>query len=158
VTDPEESTGERGDAIVRGALAGTALFVVAATLATIWPDALAVPAAVVHVGLFVVGCVAFLVAYGVAVSRSRTEEISVVGVYFLSGSAPGAVRRALMGAFALQVVVAVASASIRPFTSVAFGILVPVFGLGLAGLWGARHGSYPAKAADDGGRGRRRTA
>jgi hypothetical protein len=29
---------------------------------------------------------------------------------------------------------------------VAFGILVPIFGLGLAGLWGARHGVFEARS------------
>ena len=38
----------------------------------------------------------------------------------------------------------VAAASIRPFTAVAFGILAPMLGLGLMGLWGARHGRFPA--------------
>ena len=35
---------------------------------------------------------------------------------------------------------------IRPFTPLAFGILVPMLGLGLIALWGARHGTFPARA------------
>ena len=34
----------------------------------------------------------------------------------------------------------VAAAAIRPFTTLAFGVLAPVFGLGLQCLWAARHG------------------
>jgi hypothetical protein len=45
----------------------------------------------------------------------------------------------------VQVVVALVTAIARPFTGLAFGILVPVFGLGLAGLWGARRGSFPSR-------------
>jgi hypothetical protein len=33
----------------------------------------------------------------------------------------------------------------RPFTSLAFGVLSPLFGLAMAGLWGARHGSFGAR-------------
>jgi hypothetical protein len=40
------------------------------------------------------------------------------------------------------VVVAFAAAALRPFTSLAFGILVPMWGLALAGVWGARHGTF----------------
>ena len=39
----------------------------------------------------------------------------------------------------------VAAASIRPFTEVAFGILAPMFGLGLMALWGGRHGTFPPR-------------
>jgi hypothetical protein len=45
-------------------------------------------------------------------------------------------------ALAIQVVVAVTTASIRPFTTLAFGILVPMFGIGMNGLWAARHGRF----------------
>jgi hypothetical protein len=45
----------------------------------------------------------------------------------------------------VQVVVVVAAASIRPFTEVAFGILAPMYGLGLMALWGARHGAFPPR-------------
>jgi hypothetical protein len=40
------------------------------------------------------------------------------------------------------VIVAVVGAALRPFSPLAFGILVPVFGLGCAGLWAAHHGSF----------------
>ena len=51
----------------------------------------------------------------------------------------------MMAALALEVVVAVATASVRPFTASAFGILVPVYALGLSGAWGARHGTFPPR-------------
>jgi hypothetical protein len=85
----------------------------------------------------------------VAISRSRTESIGIGGLYFLAGSASKVVRVRLLGALTAQVVIAIVAASIRPFTSVAFGVLVPVFGLGLCGLWGARHGQFPARSVDE---------
>ena len=139
-----------GAGIVTLSWAGTGTFVAVATIATLLPDEAARPAAIVDGVLFVVGVVAFLWAYAVAVSRSRTDAIGIGGLFFLSGSAPKVVRVRLLAALAVQVVVAVVSASIRPYTSVAFGILVPMFGLGLTGLWGARHGEFPRRetAAD----------
>jgi hypothetical protein len=52
-----------------------------------------------------------------------------------------------MGSLGAQTAIALGTAAARPFTSVAFGILVPMFGLGLAGLWGARHGRFEARGA-----------
>jgi hypothetical protein len=134
-----------GNGIVRASWIGTAVFAVAAAVGAAKPDPYESLVTGVSLGLFAVGVVAFLLAFGTAVSRSRTEEIAVMGVWFLSGSAPRDVRRRLLGSFAVQVLIAVVAASIRPFTEVAFGVLVPVFGLGLAGLWGARHGTFPER-------------
>lgn len=135
----------KGERIVRASWLGTAVFAVAATAATVVPDALAVPVAVFDVLLFAAGTVAFLAAFGRAVSRSRYEVISVAGVFFLAGSAPRPVQWRLLGALGAQVVVAVVTASVRLYTSLAFGMLVPMYGLGLAGLWAARHGSFPPR-------------
>ena len=89
------------------------------------------------------GIGAFFVAYFRAVGRSRDQVLGVGGIYFLSGSAPARVRVELLGALAVQTVAAIATASLRPFTSLAFGLLVPMFGVGMTGLWGAFHGKYP---------------
>jgi hypothetical protein len=43
--------------------------------------------------------------------------------------------------------VAVATAAARPFSSLAFGILAPMFGLALLALWGAVHGRFPPRVA-----------
>ena len=137
----------RHDVLVRASLAGTVVFVVVAAAATLAPDALAVPTVVVDVVLAAAGCVAFVLTLLRAAERSRREAVTLPGIWWLSGSAPAPVRRALLGAFAVQVVVALASASIRPFTALAFGILVPVYGLGLAGLWAAHHGTFPPRAS-----------
>jgi hypothetical protein len=121
---------------------GTAVFGVAAVVGVIDPDGLAVGTAVVSVAMFVIGCVTFLWAFAVAVGRSRLEDVTLGGVYFLSGASP-AVRRPLLGALAVQVVVAVTAGIVRLYTPVAFVALAPMFGLGLAGLWGAKHADFP---------------
>ena len=77
------------------------------------------------------------------------SRVDIAGLFLLAGHvAPRRVRRLLRVALAVQVVAVVAAASIRPFTEVAFGILAPMFGLGLMGLWGAppRHVPRPRAA------------
>lgn len=144
---PEPGAGHEDDgpAIVNVSFAGTGLYVGAAIIATITPDGFGGALAGVSLTLFAAGVVAFLWSYGIAVSRSRVDAIGIGGLYFLAGSAPKVVRVRLLGALAVEVVVAIATSSIRPFTAVAFGILVPIFGLGLAGLWGARYGTFPPR-------------
>lgn len=135
-----------GAQLIRASWLATGAFTVAATAATVSPGAVARAVAVLDVGLFLAGTVAFLLAFGRAVSRSRVEAVDVLGVYFLGGGvAPPMVRRALLGSAAAQTFVAVVSASIRPYSAVAFGVLVPMLGLGLAGVWGATHGRFPSR-------------
>ena len=69
--------------------------------------------------------------------RSREVEIGIGGLYFLAGTAPRIVQLHLLGSSAAEVVVAFATASARPFTSLAFGMLVPVYGLGCCGPVGS---------------------
>ena len=132
-----------GDAIVKASWAGTALFTVTAALAAVVPEADVVALAVALV-LFAGGTVAFASGLVRAAGRSRREEVTLAGLFFLEG-APKAVRRLVLGSLAVEVVVAFTTAGIRPNTSLAFGILAPVWGQGLAALWGARHNSFPRR-------------
>jgi hypothetical protein len=126
-------------------LVGTAVFVVVALGAALGPAWLTLPVVIVSLVLFSIGTIAFLWAYAVAIGRSRQEQIGMGGLFFLAGSAPRNVQVRMMGAFALQVVVALVAASLKVFTGVAFAVLAPMFGIGLAGLWAARHGSFSAR-------------
>jgi hypothetical protein len=132
--------------IVKASWAGTAVFSVTAIAAAISPDTFDVVALAVALILFAVGTVVFLLAFAHAVGRSREVDIGIGGLYFLAGSAPRAVQVHLLGSLCVEVVVAFATASARPFTSLAFGMLVPVYGLGLCGLWGAYHGTFRRRA------------
>jgi hypothetical protein len=134
------------DPVVRASVWGTGLFTVLATFAAITDaGAVVVASVVLDVVLFALGCAAFVVTLLRVADRSRREEITLPGIWWLSGSAPAAVRRALLVALGVEVVVGLATASIRPFTGLAFGVLVPVYGLGLAGLWAARMGTFPPR-------------
>ena len=135
-----------GSGLVRVSWAGTIVFTAATILALI-AEGLRVVAVGVSVILFAAGIASFLWAYGIAVGRSRTDSIGIGGLYFLAGdSAPPIVRRQLLGSLAAQTVVGIVAAAARPYTSLAFGVLVPMFGLGLSGLWGARHGTFGPRA------------
>ena len=135
-----------GDRIVRAAVGGTAVFTVLSVLAAVTDaDAVVVVAVIVDLVLFLVGCLAFVATLLRAAARSRTDEVTLPGIWWLADSAPTTVRRSLLGAFAVEVVVGLATASARPFTGLAFGVLAPVFGLGLVGLWGARLGTFPPR-------------
>ena len=70
----------------------------------------------------------------------------MASLYLLTNRvAPNDVRIRLLGALGVQSVTAVTVAAVRPFTTAAFAVLVPMFGLGLNGLWAARHGTFGAR-------------
>lgn len=136
-----------GSGLIKASWVGTVVFAITAGVATIDPDSLGVPAVVVALVLFGGGVIAMFWAFLIAVARSTEDAIGIGGLYFGAGSAPKDVQRHLMASLAIQVAVAFTTASIRVFTSLAFGILVPVWGLGLAGMWCARHGEFAPRDA-----------
>lgn len=139
-----------GAAIVQANLIGTAVFTVSATVAAVVFDGFArVQGVVVALALFAIGTFTFLWGYWTAVQRSRTEEMAVSELYFLLGPAiPSSVRRWMNGALIVQTVVSLVTALARPTTdgragsTLAFGVLVPMLGLGLNGLWAAKYGAF----------------
>jgi hypothetical protein len=139
-----------GDGLVNLAFAGTGALVGTSIAGAVLPDTFGIVHAILSTLLFAVGTGALLWAYALGVSRSRTVVVTLSGLFFLSGgAAPPDTRRRLRIALAVEVVVVVAAAAIRPFTEVAFGILAPMFGLGLMAMWGGRFGSFPAKGDDE---------
>jgi hypothetical protein len=131
------------DRIVRAALQGTGVFAATAIAAAAGPDPLVVVAVVVDLALFAVGCGAFVVTLVQAAARSRDDALTLMGIWWLERTAPRGIRRRLLGCLGAQTLVAVATAAVEP--TLAFGILVPVFGLGLTGLWSVRRGNHPPR-------------
>ncbi|MEY2425557.1 MAG: hypothetical protein QOI61_1129 [Actinomycetota bacterium] len=119
----------------------TAVFGVTAVGGVVVP-ALRVPAALVAVAMFLAGPVLMAVALVLAARRSREVAVTIGGLFFLQDAAPKSVQRNLLGSLAAQVALGLATAAARPNTSSALGVLAPVAGLGLSGLWGARHGTF----------------
>jgi hypothetical protein len=139
----------KGSRIRQASWGGTAVFVVTAVAAAVSPSRFEELALVVAVVLFAGGCVVFMWAFFVAAGRSRRERLELAQVWFLTGPpTPASVRRSLLAALAVQVVAGLATAAARPYTSLAAGVLVPMWGLGLCGLWAARHGTFPPRPPD----------
>jgi hypothetical protein len=147
-------TGERmsGERIVRYDVVGSGLFVVAMAVAVVLRSERAgqVLIVVVSMALFAAGVATTLWSYAAALERSRLEDVGVTHLYLLSGTtAPTAVRRVMWGCLGAQIVVAIGGATIGvvgldkgSLNALAFGILVPMFGIGANGVWAARHGAY----------------
>lgn len=139
--------------IVRFNVVASVFFaVVAVVSAVVFDDVFRVVIVVVSLSLFAVGVATFLIGFFAAVQRSRESEISVSQLFFLTGEvAPREVKVPMLGALAVQTVVGIATAIARPSTDgktgsvLAFGVLVPMLGLGLNGLWASRHGAFAAR-------------
>jgi hypothetical protein len=138
--------------IVRADLSGTVAFLVALAVglpfkSDRWAQVVVI---VVSLVLFAVGVAATLWAYARALDLSRVRNVGVANLYLLTGgTAPRAVKGLMSGALALQVVAAIVGASIgmsglqeSQLNPLAFGVLVPMFGIGMNGAWAARYGSY----------------
>ncbi len=138
--------------LVRTNLIGTALFVVTLCIAVPLRSERVgqVLIAAVSLVLFAIGIATSLWAYTTALERSRVEEVGVANLFLLTGhTAPKPVKRAMSAALAAQVVAALVGASIgvaglqeSDLNALAFGVLVPMFGIGMNGAWAARYGSY----------------
>jgi heme A synthase len=142
---------------------GTGVFIAVTLFGAItFSDASKAIVVAVDLGLAAIGVFAFLLGYWTAVQRSRTDEISVTELYFMVNNvAPANIRRLMVWCLTSQVVVGVAGAITRPNTDgkpgsvLAFGVLVPLFGLGLNGHWTANNGTFGPRRrkspADDDG-------
>ncbi len=134
--------------------ASTVAFVVTASAAAASPSTFELAAVTVSLTLFFAGIVTMLWAFFIAVDRSRVDAIGVGGLYFGAGSTPKVVRWHLLGATTMQLVAGIVTALTRPFTPLAFGTLVWIFGIGMMGLWTARFGEFeptdePVNKGDD---------
>ena len=130
-----------GRGIVVASWAGDALFAITAVPVALGVDAFDDPAVVVALALFFASLVVWCWALGLAAVRTtRGDDVQVWSLFLLEGPVPARVRWHLYGSFVVCLAITIASASADPF-----GVLVPMFPLGLVGLWGARHGVYPPR-------------
>jgi hypothetical protein len=107
------------------------------------------PALLVSLGLFALSIPIWFVAIARgAVRTTRGEHVDVPGLFFLAGSAPKRIVVHLFGSLTVAVAVAVAMVAASRDAEqrrLAFGFLEPMLALGLIGLWGARHGTFPPR-------------
>ena len=137
-----------GAGIMLLSMVGTAVFVVAGVLAAVFMGAFMVAYVTLSLIEFLLGTAVFALAFLRAVDRSRTDTIGVGGLFFGSGSAPRPVRIRLVGALVIQVVVSIGVAWSHVYTALAFGVLAPMWSLGLTGLWVAAYSTFPAREFD----------
>lgn len=140
--------------LIHATLALTVLFTGVSLLAVIDYRQFATAAAAVALGLFLAGVLLFPYVLWVGAQRSRDHTMGIGGWFFLAGTAPRDVQVQLLGALGVQTVVGIGSAIATvgvadsvgdQATKLAFGTLVPVFGLAVTGLWAARHGVFPPR-------------
>ncbi|MBI5087526.1 MAG: hypothetical protein HZB15_01275 [Actinobacteria bacterium] len=139
-------------ALVRADVIGTALFALAVAVGIPLDDERPIQVAfgVISMVLFIIGAAGCLWAYVSALERSRTDEIGVANLYLLTGpTAPRPIKLTMTLALVAQVslallgaIVGAAGLSGNQVNALAFGILVPMFGLAMNALWAVRHGSF----------------
>ena len=140
--------------IVMADVVGTVAFTITAiTAAVVFSTPSQWVGAITAMALFAIGVFAFIWSFWNAVQRSRDEQIAVTQVYLLLGPpTPPRIRRIMLSMLLIQTVVGLTTAIARseaedgsPGTSLAVGVLVPMFGIGLNGLWCAFHGVFPPR-------------
>jgi hypothetical protein len=130
-----------GRTIVVVSWASVAVFALVAVIDAVGVDVFDVPAATISLVLFLASLPVWMYALGLAfVRNARGDDIQLPMLFLLAGTVPKDVRWNLFGAFIASIVVAAVTGAANPF-----GWLVPMFTLGLVGLWGARHGTYPPR-------------
>lgn len=136
--------------LVRINILGTAAFVISATAAAVvFTPIFRTIGAVVALVLFAIGVASFIWGFFTAVQRSRYDNISVASLFLFFGAvSSNRVRRLMNGCLFTQGLCGLLTALARTSTdgrsgsTLAFGVLVPLFGLGLNGLWSSRHGLF----------------
>lgn len=132
-----------GEALLRVDVIATAILSVLSALTFLLADSLDLIYAAVSAILFFVGAALMALGLWNGIQRSRTEDVTLVGLAAISKShVPARVRNILWAMIVIQIAVTVLFASLRPFTQQAFGILAPTFSLGVAILWSSRFGSF----------------
>jgi hypothetical protein len=130
-----------GRGIAVASWVGDVLFAVTAIPVATGVDALDDAAVVVALLLFFASLVVWCWALGLAAVRTtRGDDVQVMSLFLLEGRVPSRVRWVLYGSFLVCLAITVGTAAANPF-----GVLVPMWPLGLVGLWGARHGAYPPR-------------
>jgi hypothetical protein len=140
----DRDTARAGEVVIRAAWITNVVFVIGFAPALFGVDSLDGMATATGLTLFLASLPVWCYALGKAMARSaRGDEITVSSLFFLNQSAPTRVRRHLLGATVASVGIAAIMATANPFA-----VLVPMLPLGLVGLWGARHGTFPPRTVE----------
>jgi hypothetical protein len=154
VSGAAASDAERGERIIIVSWAANGLFAATALPAALGVEVFDVAAIAVALGLFAISLGVWCWAFAVALARTtRGDDVVVASMFLIQGPAPKRVRVQLFGSLAVCLGVTAVTAAAEPF-----GVLVPMLPLGLVGLWGARHGSFPPRPVPGAATGERRSS
>lgn len=125
-------------------LAGTVALLLATLLAAASDaDAVQVLGLAVAGVLFLGGTAAWAIGFLRAVGRSRTEQVDLAALFYLTGSAPEPVRKAFLRLWFAQMAIAVGAVAVaRP----PFAVMAPVWGIGLITWWASLHATFSPRA------------
>lgn len=146
-----------GRSLVAVDVAATVVMIVATVAGVVDYRRFAFGAAAVDLAIFAIGVALFAAALWLGAQRSREAEMDVAAWFFLTRVAPTQIRVPLLGVLAVQVVVSLGAAFLTmdeatavgdQATKLAFGTLVPIFGLAVNGVWSARYGAFPPRAPE----------
>ncbi len=127
-----------GRSIILASWISVGAFAVPAGLETVGIDVFHGVTVAVCLAEFLISLPVWAYAFGLGVVRSgRGDNVTIGGLFFLTGTAPREVRRHLLGAVAASIVIALGLMFVDPYV-----VLVPMLPMGLVGVWGARHGSF----------------
>ena len=147
--DPGVTTSSPADidtSLVSLSLRVTVAFTIASALTYFFENRLDVAYAISCTVAFVIGVALFALGMWNGIQRSRVDDVTLTGLVAIDGShVPKAQRNLLWASIVLQLAVSITFASLRPFTQQAFGLLVPMVGLGLATLWGSRFAAFHSR-------------
>lgn len=134
--------------LLRADVVGTGVFLAVTLLSLVTQaDAVQYLSLAVAALLFLGGSVAWCIGFLRAVGRSRDDEINLAGLFYLTGSAPDDVRRSFLGLWIAQWVIAALSIVVTLVMkdSPPFGVLAPVWGIGLITWWASLHATFPPR-------------
>lgn len=98
------------------------------------------------IAVFLAGAALFAWAFLIAAGRSRREQVTVVGAFFLGEESIGKDdRRWAYRLLFVQSVIGLVAAAADPYTAMAFGVLVPMWGLGVVAFLGSAHGVFASR-------------
>jgi len=90
---------------------------------------------------FLVALVVWTGALGLAAARTtRGDDVQIASLFLVQGAVEATPRRSLYLSLACCIAITAIAAATDPFV-----VLAPMLPLGFVGLWGARHGVYPAR-------------
>ena len=133
-----------GDSVLIVNVIATSMFVVSAVAASIFRNAVVGGTAVViAVTMFFGGAALMAISVVLAATKSRTHHVDIVNLFFATRRAAALRPQViLMSALTIQIIAGIATAAIRPNSTVALGTLSWLAGLGFNGIWSAKHGTF----------------